>query len=97
MYWQEQLSAIDLISIISCVIGFQNLQENREQSAHNDVQAANDGQAKYLLDELKQMFENQNTMLKGIAKQLDRMEWEIRQLRLEGNLRNVENLRGNVW
>lgn len=56
----------DLIDIISVLIGLQNLQENREQSAHNDVQSANAIQAKFLLNELTKQFEKQNEMLKEI-------------------------------
>lgn len=56
----------DLINIISVLIGLQNLQENREQSAHNDVQSANASQAKFLLNELTKQFEKQNEMLKEI-------------------------------
>lgn len=56
----------DLINIISVLIGLQNLQENREQSAHNDVQSANVSQAKFLLNELTKQFEKQNEMLKEI-------------------------------
>lgn len=56
----------DLLNIVSILIGLQNLQENREQTAHNDVQIANDNQAKFLLDELKKQFDEQNKMLKEI-------------------------------
>lgn len=56
----------DLLNIVSILIGLQNLQENREQTAHNDVQIANDNQAKFLLDELKKQFDEQNKMLNEI-------------------------------
>ena len=56
----------NLLNIVSILIGLQNLQENREQTAHNDVQIANDNQAKFLLDELKKQFEEQNKMLNEI-------------------------------
>lgn len=56
----------DLLNIVSILIGLQNLQENREQTAHNDVQIANDNQAKFLLNELKKQFDEQNKMLKEI-------------------------------
>lgn len=49
---QRQFDALDLISVLSFMLGYQNLQENRQQSAHNDVSAANDRQAKFLLEEL---------------------------------------------
>ena len=56
----------DLLNIVSILIGLQNLQENREQTAHNDVQIANDNQAKFLLDELNKKFDEQNKMLNEI-------------------------------
>lgn len=53
-----------------------NLQENREQSAHNDVSAANDKQAQYLLSELTKKFDEQNEMLKKILTILEAPENE---------------------
>lgn len=58
---QEILS--ELINVISLIIGMENLKENREQSYHNDVQKANDNQAKYLLEEMNKQFEIQNQIL----------------------------------
>ena len=63
-----------LLSAFSLVLGYQNLLENRYQSAQNDVQAANDKQAQYLLQEPKTMFEEQNAMLKEIIAKLDEKE-----------------------
>ena len=60
-----------LLSAFSLILGYQNLLENRAQSAQNDVQSANDKQAQYLLQELKTMFEEQNAMLKEIIAKLD--------------------------
>lgn len=62
----NQLSAIDILSVLSFAIAIENLNENREQSAHNDVQAANDRQEQHLLKEIKAMFEEQNQMLEQI-------------------------------
>lgn len=42
----------DLLNLASVLIGLQNLNENRTQSAHNDVQRENDKQAKFLLQEI---------------------------------------------
>lgn len=66
--WNEnqQLSAIDILSVLSFIIAIQNLDENRTQSAHNDVQAANAKQERHLLQEIKKMFEEQNKMLDEI-------------------------------
>ena len=62
---------LDLINILSLVIGFQNLQENREQSAHNDIHAENAKQTEYLLLELTKHFQYQNTLLEQILQKLE--------------------------
>ena len=54
---------LDMLNVISVILGIQNLQENREQSVHNDVQAANAKQAEYLLAEIAKQFEEQNRIL----------------------------------
>lgn len=66
--WNEnqQLNAIDILSVLSFIIAIQNLDENRAQSAHNDVQVANAKQEQHLLQEIKKMFEEQNKMLNEI-------------------------------
>lgn len=65
-----QQNIMDALQIISLMLGYQNLQENREQSAHNDVQAANDKQAQFLLEELTKKFQEQNSMLLAILSEL---------------------------
>lgn len=64
-------NALNLLNIYSIYLAQENLIENRQQSAYNDVQGANDRQAEYLLSELNKRFDEQNAMLKGI---LDRLE-----------------------
>lgn len=59
-----------MLAIWSIALGYQNLQENREQSAHNDVSAANDEQAAYMLSEIGRKFDEQNAMLKEILEEL---------------------------
>lgn len=54
---------INSINILSFMIGLKNLEENREQSKHNDVQAANDQQAEFLLSDIHKQFEEQNRIL----------------------------------
>lgn len=66
--FQDRL--LDALSIMSFLLGYENLMENREQSRHNDVSTANDVQAKYLLEELGRKFDEQNTMLKQILEKL---------------------------
>ena len=59
-----------LLAAFSFLLGYENLIENREQSRQNDVQSANDKQAKYLLEELNAKFEEQNKVLKLILEKL---------------------------
>lgn len=67
---QRQFDALDMISLLSFFLGYENLLENRQQSAHNDVSAANDRQAKFLIEELGRKFEEQNAMLREILEVL---------------------------
>lgn len=67
---QRQFDAIDIVSVLSLCLGWENLIENRAQSAQNDVSAANDKQAQFLLEELGRKFEEQNTMLREILEVL---------------------------
>lgn len=76
---ERNLFYIDLISILSFCIGLQNLSENRQQSEQSDdlikqidVDAANDRQARVLLEQLGQRFEEQNAMLKEILEVIKR-------------------------
>lgn len=68
---QSEFNALDLISVMSLILGYQNLVENRQQSRHNDVAAANDNQAQFLLSELFRRFDEQNEMLKKIMEALN--------------------------
>ena len=63
---------IDLISVISFLVGLENLYENRQQSEQNDVQSANDRQAKYLLEWLGRKFEEQNELLRKILEKIEK-------------------------
>lgn len=66
----NQFGVFDLVSILSYIIAIENLYENRQQSAQNDVQAANAKQEQHLLKEIKRMFEEQNQMLEEIIDML---------------------------
>lgn len=66
----NQWGAMDVLSVMSFLLGLENLQENRQQSAHNDVQAANARQEQNLLKEIGRMFEEQNRMLNEILQLL---------------------------
>ena len=61
------------IDIIALLIGLQNLYENRIQTAQNDVNAANDAQAEYLLSEINRRFDEQNEILAEQNRKLDRL------------------------
>lgn len=60
--------SLDILSIISVLLGYENLIENRQQSAQNDVQSANDKQAKELLLAINEQFDAQNEILQKILK-----------------------------
>ena len=72
-YNNDNNELINLINILSFVIGYSNLQENRQQSANNDVQAANKAQAKYLLNEVNRRFDEQNKILEELNVMLARL------------------------
>lgn len=58
---------INLINLLSFMVGVENLNENRQQTAHNDVQAANASQAEYLLNEINRRFDEQNKILEKLV------------------------------
>lgn len=69
----HQLEFADLLGIASLYLAIRNLNENEQQSdaqlkilRQNDIGAANDRQAAYLLEELGRKFDEQNAMLKQI-------------------------------
>lgn len=64
---------INLINILSFVVGLQNMRENQLQSANNDVQAANSVQAEYLLNEINRRFDEQNKILEEQNRMLERL------------------------
>lgn len=73
----KKLELSDILGVFSLYLGLRNLTENEQQSdaqlkllRDNDVQAANDKQAQYLLEELGRKFEEQNKMLKEILEVL---------------------------
>lgn len=54
----------NLLNIVSIMLGYENLMENRQQSANNNVAKHNSEQTKKLLDDLHLQFDNQNKILK---------------------------------
>ena len=66
----NQNNNIDFLQWFSIYLGYQNLIENREQSAHNDVEKANQKQAEFLLNKLSEQFEEQDKILNKILEKL---------------------------
>ena len=73
----QRLEFSDLLGVLSLYLGIRNLTENESQSdaqlkllRDNDVRAANDKQAQYLLEELGRKFEEQNKILKEILEKV---------------------------
>ena len=64
------------VNVAALAIGLQNLGENREQTAYNDVHASNQKQAEYLLQQIDAKFEAQNKILSEILERLERLEGE---------------------
>ena len=54
---------LDVLSLIGIMLGYSNLIENRQQSAHNDIEKHNQEQAKHILNDLHYHFERQNELL----------------------------------
>lgn len=53
----------NFLNAISAWLGYENLIENRQQSADNDVAKHNNAQTQKLLDDLHEQFDKQNEML----------------------------------
>ena len=53
----------NLLNLISILLGYENLMENRQQSKDNDINKSNQEQAKKILDDLHEQFDKQNAML----------------------------------
>ena len=58
----------NLLNVLSILLGYENLMENRQQSADNNVNMANQKQAKQILDDLHEQFDYQNRLLEEILK-----------------------------
>jgi hypothetical protein len=75
---QREFDFVDVISILSLALGYENLLENRQQSAQNDIGAANDAQAKFMLEEINRRFEDQNKVLAEIQQRLQSLEDKLK-------------------
>lgn len=70
----RQFDFLDALNVASFLLGLENLYENRSQSAQNDVGAANDKQASYLLSEIGKRLDRQDRTLEAILEKLERLE-----------------------
>lgn len=75
----KEYDFLDFLSVMSFYLGYRNLIENQQQSKDtdelikkNDVNIANDKQAKFLLEELARKFDEQNSMLERILKAVEK-------------------------
>ena len=73
---QQQNNFSNFINLLALALGIENLQENRMQSAHNDVQAANDAQAEYLLNEINRRFDEQNKKIERLIEIIGEEKWK---------------------
>lgn len=76
MYHNQEYIA-EMLNALSVILGYTNLMENRAQSAQNDVHAANDEQAKLLLQELDKRFKEQNDILSQHAFALQKIDAQL--------------------
>lgn len=76
MFNQNFMDALNLLNLYSIWLGLENLYENRQQSEQNDVNAANEREAKYILEQLGKKFDEQNGKLDRILEILERQELE---------------------
>ncbi|MGN0961021.1 MAG: hypothetical protein ACI4PF_02335 [Christensenellales bacterium] len=53
----------DFLNLWGIMLGYENLMENRQQSADNNVAKHNQEQAEFLLNDLHAQFDKQNEML----------------------------------
>lgn len=75
----KEYDFLDILTILSFYLGYRNLVENEQQSKStdelikkNDVNVANDNQAKFLIQELSRKFDEQNAMLERILKAVEK-------------------------
>lgn len=74
MNYRNQFDALDILNVLAFWLGLENLRENREQSAHNDVNAANEKQAAMMMDSISEQFEEVKEMLARVIDLLEKQE-----------------------
>lgn len=63
---QNYNNFMDAVNIVALLIGVENMLENRTQTAQNDVNAANEREARYILEEIGKRLDAQDAMIKEI-------------------------------
>lgn len=76
----------NILDAVSLILAFQNLLENRQQSAYNDVHKANDEQADTLLREINAKFEAQSKALDNLQTDIMHTRKICRELELQAGL-----------
>lgn len=69
----NQLSSIDIMSIMSFVIGLMNYNENLTQGDKQELMSALDDKIKLLLDEIHTHLEEQDIKLNTISARLEEL------------------------
>lgn len=80
----KQLDFLDVLAVLSFLLGYENLVENREQSRQNDIGAANDKQARFLLERFDQRFDELMVSVNNIEQRLGRLEARLDEMQKEG-------------
>ena len=78
---QNGYGFFDILNLASLMVGLANLNENREQSAHNDVQRENSRQAEYLLTEIARLFAELNQRLSEQDETLAKIHKTLEEMR----------------
>lgn len=67
----QQLSLLDILNILSFIIGLLNLNENLTQGDKQDLMKALDNKTSLMLDEIHQHLQEQDVGIKTILKKLE--------------------------
>ena len=68
---EQQLSLLDLLNILSFIIGLLNFNENLTQGDKQDLMKELDSKTSLMLDEIHQHLQKQDVEIKTILKKLE--------------------------
>lgn len=74
----NELGFLDILNILSFIIGMLNYNENLTQGDKQDLMQEFDSKSKFLLDEIHNHLESQDIQLKEIIKRLEELENDSR-------------------